>query len=98
MAVKLFVGGLSFSTTDASLREAFAAVGSVVSASVVKGPDGRSRGFGFVEMESAEGAEEAIRRLNESTLDGRTIGVEKSVPRAPSRGAPRRGGGVRPRR
>jgi RNA recognition motif-containing protein len=93
MAVKLFVGGLSFSTTDEGLRGAFARFGAVASAQVVRGPDGRSRGFGFVEMTSAEEAERAISALNGSSLDGRTIRVEKAgAPARPGRrlGAPTR--------
>jgi RNA recognition motif-containing protein len=92
MAVKLFVGGLSFSTSSDRLRETFAAVGAVESASVVTDRDtGRSRGFGFVEMASPEDAEQAISRLNGSTLDGRTIQVERA--KAPAGGGERRGGG-----
>ena len=95
MAVKLFVGGLSFSTSSERLREAFAAAGSVESASVVTDRDtGRSRGFGFVEMATNEEAEQAISRLNGSSLDGRTIQVEKA--KAPGTGGgDRRGGGGR---
>src|SRR5438093_13286123 len=79
MAVKLFVGGLSFSTSNERLREAFAAVGSVESASVVTDRDtGRSRSFGFVEMATPEEAEQAISRLNGKNLTGRTIKVEKA--------------------
>ena len=90
-AVKLFVGGLSFSTSTDRLREAFAAVGAVESASVVTDRDtGRSRGFGFVEMASPEEAEQAISRLNGTNLDGRTIQVEKA--KAPGSGG---GGGGR---
>ncbi len=92
MAVKLFVGGLAFSTTTQRLRETFASIGEVVSASVVTGPDGRSRGFGFVEMANAEDADEAIRRVNGTSLDGRTIKVELSIPKEPARGGARRGG------
>jgi RNA recognition motif-containing protein len=93
MAVKLFVGGLSFSTSNERLREAFAACGTVESASVVTDRDtGRSRGFGFVEMATPEEAEQAISKLNGSTFDGRTIQVEKA--KAPgSGGGERRGGG-----
>jgi RNA recognition motif-containing protein len=92
MAVKLFVGGLSFSTTDEGLRDAFARYGTVTSAQVVRGPDGRSRGFGFVEMTDWEDAEQAIRGLNDSSLDGRTIRVERAgAPARPGRrGAPTR--------
>jgi len=79
MAVKLFVGGLSFSTSTDRLREAFAACGNVESASVVTDRDtGRSRGFGFVEMATNEEAESAISKLNGTSLDGRTIQVEKA--------------------
>jgi len=91
MAVKLFVGGLSFSTSTDRLREAFAACGNVESASVVTDRDtGRSRGFGFVEMATPEEAESAISKLNGTSLDGRTIQVEKA--KAPGTG----GGGGRP--
>ena len=92
MAVKLFVGGLSFSTSTERLREAFAACGNVESASVVTDRDtGRSRGFGFVEMATPEEAESAISKLNGTSLDGRTIKVEKSTGSGP-------GGGRGPRR
>jgi len=94
MAVKLFVGGLSFSTSNERLREVFAAVGAVESASVVTDRDtGRSRGFGFVEMATPEEAEQAVSRLNGSTLDGRTIQVEKA--KSPGGGGDRRGGSGR---
>ena len=93
MAVKLFVGGLSFSTSNERLREVFAAVGAVESASVVTDRDtGRSRGFGFVEMATPEEAEQAISRLNGSNLDGRTIQVEKA--KAPGSGGGERRGGA----
>ena len=94
MAVKLFVGGLSFSTSNERLREAFAATGSVESASVVTDRDtGRSRGFGFVEMATPEEAEQAISRLNGTNLDGRTIQVEKAKAPGTGGGGDRRGGG-----
>src|SRR2546425_4131329 len=93
MAVKLFVGGLSFSTSTERLREAFAGTGTVESASVVTDREtGRSRGFGFVEMATPEEAEQAISRLNGTNLDGRTILVEKA--KSPgSGGGDRRGAG-----
>jgi len=88
MAVKLFVGGLSFSTSDEGLRNAFAKYGTVASAQAVRGPDGRSRGFGFVEMATPEDAEKAINALNNSSLDGRMIKVEKAgAPARPPRRA-----------
>src|SRR5437762_5447827 len=93
MAVKLFIGGLSFSTSTERLREAFAGAGTVESASVVTDREtGRSRGFGFVEMATPEDAEQAISRLNGTNLDGRTILVEKA--KSPgSGGGDRRGAG-----
>lgn len=95
MAVKLFVGGLSYSTSTESLRDAFAAVGSVETATIVTDRDtGRSRGFGFVEMATGEDADKAVSRLNGSSLDGRTIKVEKATGAGPGGG----GGGRGPRR
>jgi RNA recognition motif-containing protein len=92
MAVKLFVGGLSFSTSTERLREVFAATGNVESAAVVTDRDtGRSRGFGFVEMATPEDAEQAISKLNGTSVDGRTIQVERA--KSPGAGGDRRGGG-----
>jgi len=79
MAIKLFVGGLAFATSTETLRSAFAAVGSVESASVVTDRDtGQSRGFGFVEMATSEDADQAISKLNNTVLEGRSIKVEKA--------------------
>ena len=70
MAKKLFVGNLSWNTTDQSLQDFFASAGTVVSAHVITDRNtGRSRGFGFVEMSSDEEAQKAM-ELNEQTLDG----------------------------
>jgi hypothetical protein len=91
MSVRLFVGGLSFSTSTDRLRETFARFGGVDSAAVMTDREtGRSRGFGFVEMSSPEEAEQAIGALNGSSLDGRTIRVDKATPRgsAPPRSGP----------
>ncbi len=92
MAVKLFVGGLSYSTSQESLRDAFAACGHVESATIVTDRDtGRSRGFGFVEMGTPEEADQAVSRLNGASLDGRTIKVEKATGAGPGCGrGPRR--------
>ena len=91
MAVKLFVGSLSFSTSSERLREAFAAVGSVESATVVTDRDTcRSRGFGFVEMATSEEANLAVSRLDGSDLDGRRIKVEVAKSGGPGGGG---GGG-----
>jgi cold-inducible RNA-binding protein len=80
MANKLYVGGLSFSTSDDRLREMFAVAGGVESAAVVMDRDtGRSRGFGFVEMATAEQAADAVRQLNGQAVDGRTLKVELST-------------------
>ena len=77
MANKLFVGSLAFSTSTERLRELFAEAGAVESAAVVMDRDtGRSRGFGFVEMSTAEEANQAVKRLNGHELDGRQLKVE----------------------
>ena len=94
MAQKLFIGGLSFSTTDERLRELFAAAGTVESAAVVTDRDtGRSRGFGFVEMSTAEEAAEAVKKFNAQEVDGRTLKVELANPSGSGGG--RSGGGYR---
>jgi RNA recognition motif-containing protein len=90
MAHKLFVGGLNFATTTDQLRELFEQAGAVESATVVTEREtGRSRGFGFVEMATAEEAEQAIARFNGTDLDGRRLSVERA--KAPAAG----GGGGR---
>ncbi len=82
MATKLFVGKLSFDTTDDSLQAGFAPFGTVVSATVIKERDtGRSKGFGFVELETPEQAQAAIDALDGKELDGRTIVVNIAKPR-----------------
>jgi RNA recognition motif-containing protein len=96
MSVKLFVGGLSFTTSNDSLRAAFARYGVVDSAAVMTDREtGRSRGFGFVEMATTEEAERALSGLNGANLDGRAIRVDKATPRGagPRPGGPRPGGG-----
>jgi len=94
MAVKLFVGGLAFSTSSERLREAFAGFGEVQSATVVMDRDtGRSRGFGFVEMATGEEANAAVSRLNGTELDGRQIKVEVAKPAGSGGGGQRRGCG-----
>ncbi len=82
MATKLFIGSLSWNTTDDSLREFFATVGTVASASVIVDRESnRSKGFGFVEMSSDEEAKAAIDQLNGKELDGRAIVVSEARPR-----------------
>ena len=76
MSTKLFVGSLPWSVNDEELKETFEKHGTVVSANVVTDRDtGRSRGFGFVEMENQDDAQNAIKALNESELNGRNIVV-----------------------
>jgi len=81
MNKKLHVGGLSWDTTDDSLREAFAKAGAVESATVVMDKmTGRSRGFGFVEMADDSGAQAAMDMWNGKELDGRTVTVNEARP------------------
>jgi cold-inducible RNA-binding protein len=76
MAAKLYVGGLSFSTTSDGLRDHFVPFGTVTSAVVVTERDtAQSRGFGFVEFASDAEAEKAIAALNQKPLDGKTLTV-----------------------
>lgn len=87
---KIYVGNLSWGTSDSSLRDAFGAFGEVHSATVVLDREtGRSRGFGFVEMDDAD-ADEAIASLDGQDLDGRALRVNQAQDR--NRG-PRSGGG-----
>lgn len=80
--MKLYVGNLSYSTTDEDLQEAFAAYGTVASCSVVKDKfSGDSKGFGFVEMPSNAEADTAIKALNGTTVKGRDIKVNQAKPR-----------------
>ncbi|MDA1012849.1 MAG: RNA-binding protein [Planctomycetota bacterium] len=80
--MNLYVGNLSWSSTDDTLKEVFGAHGNVTSAQVVTDREtGRSRGFGFVEM--IDGGEAAIEALNGTDLDGRQIVVNEARPRQP---------------
>ena len=79
MGNKLFVGNLSWDTTDASLAEFFAQAGEVLEAKIIMDRmTGKSRGFGFVTMADAEGAEKAKAELNGKELDGREIKVDSA--------------------
>ncbi len=95
MGRKLYVGGLSFETTDAELRTLFEQAGTLESAAVIiDRVSGRSKGFGFVEMETKEAAQEAIRRFNGGQLLGNTITVSEARPKKEGvGGGPRREGG-----
>lgn len=81
MAMKLYVGGLAYATTDKDLEELFAAHGKVTSATVIKDRDsGMSKGFGFVEMEDLKDGQNAIKELNGTQVAGRSITVNQARP------------------
>ena len=82
MSKKLFVGSLPWAVNDEGLKKAFAPFGNVVSATVVTDRrSGRSKGFGFVEMENDSEAAAAIEALNGSELEGRSIVVNEAKPK-----------------
>ncbi|HEY0658715.1 MAG TPA: RNA-binding protein [Pyrinomonadaceae bacterium] len=90
--MKLYVGNLSFATTNVDLEELFGQVGTVESANVVEDREtGRSRGFGFVEMSSKEEGESAIDQFNGKEVNGRELKVNEATPREDRGG----GGGSR---
>src|SRR3989442_13586074 len=96
MATKLYVGNLSFQTTSEDLKEHFAQAGNVESASVVEDRmTGRSRGFGFVEMATAEEAAAAIEQFNGKEFAGRNLTVNEARPRTDRPGGGYGGGGNR---
>jgi len=82
VSTKLFVGSLPWSVNDDELKETFEKHGTVVSAKIVTDRNsGRSRGFGFVEMESSEDAQKAMSALNDSEIGGRNIVVNEAKAR-----------------
>lgn len=87
MSTKLYVGGIPYTTTEASLRDAFSKAGNVTSSSIIiDRMTGRSKGFGFVEMASEEEANAAIDMFNDQDFEGRklTVNVARPLePRAP---------------
>ena len=92
MGSKIYVGGLPYAATDSQLTSVFAAHGTVESARIITDKfTGQSRGFGFVEMATAEEAAAAISALNGSQMDGRTLTVNEAKPQEPRSG----GGGGR---
>ena len=94
MAKKLFVGGISWDTTDAKLSEFFSQAGTVVSANIITDRyTGKSKGFGFVEMSTEEEAETAKQKLNGQNLDGRSIAVSEARPQQPRENNYSGGGG-----
>jgi cold-inducible RNA-binding protein len=94
MSKKLYVGNLAYGIRDSDLEEMFAAYGSVQSAQVIMDRDtGRSKGFGFVEMESDQEAKAAIAALNGKEVEGRTLTVNEARPREEGGGRGRGGYG-----
>jgi len=94
MNKNLYIGNLPAKVTEEDLRVNFSEVGKVVSVNVIKDKfTGISRGFGFVEMETEEGAQEAIRRFNGGQLLGNTLTVNEAKPKKEGDGG--RGGGFR---
>jgi len=93
MSKRIYVGNLSYQTTENDLADLFGQLGEVASASIITDRDtGRSKGFGFVEMGSDD-ADKAIAQLNGSELDGRTLTVNEARPREDNRSGGNRGGG-----
>src|SRR5687768_7793876 len=100
MSTKLYVGNLSYDTTENDLQDAFAAHGTVVSVNLIQDQaTGRPRGFGFVTMEDANAAQAAIAALNGAEIGGRALTVNEARPRegggggGGGRGGERRSGG-----
>lgn len=92
MSTKLYVGNLSFRTTSDELRELFSQAGEVESVSVIEDREtGRSRGFGFVEMVTSEGASAAIEQFNGKEFGGRNLTVNEARPKADRGGGGGRG-------
>jgi RNA recognition motif-containing protein len=103
MGAKLYVGNLSYNVTEERLQQHFAQHGTVISARIITDKfSGRSKGFGFVEMSSAQEAEKAISSMNGTDFEGRNIVVSEARPQAPreprSGGMGGFGGGRPPRR
>ncbi len=93
MAKKLYVGNLSYSTTEDDLREAFGKIGEVQSATlIIDQTNGRSKGFGFVDMASDEDAAKAISTMNGTSLFDRTITVNEARPKTERSGGGGYGG------
>ena len=91
MAKKLYVGGLSYNTTEDALKELFAQAGTVETSTIIMDRmTNRSKGFGFVEMSSEEETKKAIEMFNGKDLDGRSITVNEA---RPQESRPRDGGG-----
>ena len=84
--MKIYVGNLSWGTTEDDLQATFGAFGQVGSVAIIKDKySGQSRGFGFVEMDNADEANQAISALNEKEMDGRNLTVNEARPRTEER-------------
>jgi RNA recognition motif-containing protein len=94
MSIKIYVGNLSFDSSEADLKGLFAAYGEVESAKIIVDQfTNRSRGFGFIEMANREEGLKAIQELDSSSLDGRSLKVNEARPKTDSRGGGGGGGG-----
>ncbi len=99
MTKKLYVGNISYQTTEEQIRELFSQAGEVSSVSLINDREtGRSKGFGFVEMSTEEGGQEAIKRFNGYSLNDRTLTVNEARPREERSGGGGYGGGRRDNR
>ena len=93
--MNIFVASLPFTLKEDHLRELFEAYGEVSSAKLITDREtGKSKGFGFVEMSTEEEAQEAIKRLNSSQIEGRALTVSEAKPQAPRTGGGGRGSGA----
>ena len=97
MNKRMYVGNLNYSTTDKELEELFSKEGTVTYSKVITRMDGKSRGFGFVEMENEEQAKAAIEKLDKSEFMGRTIVVNEARTQNKGNFKPREGGNRRDR-
>jgi len=98
MAKKLYVGNLSYDTTESGLRELFGELGEVASVNLITDRmSGRSKGFAFVEMAEYDAAQAAITQLNGKQVDGRALKVAEARPKQDNRGGGGFGGGHRGR-
>jgi RNA recognition motif-containing protein len=93
MGKKLYVGNLAYSVTSEALEQMFLEFGTVTSAQVIQDREtGRSKGFGFVEMQADDAAQRAINGMHEKQLDGRSLTVNEAKPRESGGGGGGRGG------
>jgi len=92
--MNIFIAGLSYNITDADLNDLFGEYGDITSAKVIMDKEtGRSKGYGFVEMNDEDAGQKAIDELNGAEYDGRTISVSVARPRTENGGGQRRSGG-----